>query len=60
MDAPNETHSVLVGYILPMFGLMGIHRFHMGKWITGIIYLFTAGLLGLGLLYDLSGARMGR
>jgi hypothetical protein len=25
----------------------------MGKWVTGIIYLLTGGLLGFGLLYDL-------
>jgi hypothetical protein len=25
----------------------------MGKWITGIIFLLTGGLLGIGLLYDL-------
>ena len=46
MPHDNETHSVLVGHILWIFGFMG-------KWITGIIYLLTGGLLGLGLLYDL-------
>jgi len=24
----------------------------MGKWITGILYLFTLGFFGLGVLYD--------
>ena len=39
--------------LLAFLGLFGLHRFYMGKWITGIIYLFTAGLLGIGYLYDL-------
>jgi hypothetical protein len=25
----------------------------MGRWISGIIWLFSGGLFGLGLLYDL-------
>ena len=24
----------------------------MGKWITGLLYLITLGLCGLGILYD--------
>jgi TM2 domain-containing membrane protein YozV len=53
VNTPNETHSVLVGYILWIFGFMGAHRFYFGKWITSIIYLLTGGLVGVGLLYDL-------
>nr|MBV6629095.1 TM2 domain-containing protein [Oceanococcus sp. HetDA_MAG_MS8] len=38
--------------LLTFLGVFGIHRFYMGKWVTGLIYLFTVGLLGLGILYD--------
>ena len=39
--------------LLTFLGLFGIHRFYMGKWFTGIVYLLTGGLLGIGYLYDL-------
>ena len=38
--------------LLTFLGLLGIHRMYLGKWITGILYLLTVGLLGLGYLYD--------
>lgn len=38
--------------LLTFFGLLGVHRMYMGKWITGIVYLLTAGLFGIGYLYD--------
>lgn len=25
---------------------------YMGKWVTGVVYLLTCGLLGIGVLYD--------
>jgi len=39
--------------LLTFFGLFGIHRFYMGKWFTGILYLLSGGILGIGYLYDL-------
>jgi TM2 domain-containing membrane protein YozV len=42
----------LAWIFLTFLGLFGIHRFYMGKWITGIVYLLTGGLVGLGVLYD--------
>jgi TM2 domain-containing membrane protein YozV len=39
--------------LLTFLGLFGIHRFYMGKWLTGIVYLLTGGIFGLGYLYDL-------
>jgi len=42
-----------LGWILLTFlGLFGIHRFYMGKVGTGIIYLLTGGLFGIGWIYD--------
>ena len=41
------------GWVLLTFlGLFGIHRMYMGKWISGILYLLTGGILGIGLIYD--------
>ena len=38
--------------LLTFLGLLGLHRMYMGKWLTGILYLCTLGLFGLGILYD--------
>lgn len=42
----------LAWILLTFLGLFGIHRLYMGKWISGIIYLLTGGIFGLGYIYD--------
>jgi TM2 domain-containing membrane protein YozV len=39
--------------LLSFLGVFGLHRFYMGKWFTGFIYLVTLGCLGIGIFYDL-------
>lgn len=39
--------------LLTFLGVFGIHRFYLGKWLTGILWLLTVGLFGFGLLYDM-------
>ena len=53
MSSTNETHSVLVGYILWILWIMGAHRFYFGRPISGTIWFFTAGLLLIGWIIDL-------
>jgi TM2 domain-containing membrane protein YozV len=38
--------------LLTFLGVFGIHRFYLGKIITGVIYLLTGGVLLLGVIYD--------
>ena len=38
--------------LLTFLGVLGIHRFYMGKWGTGILYLLTGGGFLIGVVYD--------
>jgi len=43
-----------VAWLLLVFlGFLGIHRFYMGKILTGILWLATGSLCGVGWLYDM-------
>ena len=53
MNQANDTHSLFVGYVLWIFGFLGAHRFYFGRPVSGTIYLFTLGLLGIGWIIDL-------
>lgn len=48
-----KTHSLVIGYLLWIFGFMGAHRFYYGRPVSGTIYFFTLGLFFIGWLVDL-------
>lgn len=50
---PGPIDYNLAWILLVFLGLFGVHRMYMGKWLTGILYLFTGGLFGLGYIYDM-------
>lgn len=50
---PYSKSSALLMWFAWIFGFGGIHRIYLGKPITGVIYLLTWGLFGVGQVYDL-------
>lgn len=49
---PGRYDYSITWLLLTFLGVFGIHRFYLGKWISGIIWLCTGGLFTLGYLYD--------
>lgn len=53
-EAPAGTKNKWISVFLCLiFGVFGAHRFYEGKILSGLLYLFTAGLCGIGWLIDL-------
>jgi len=49
-------YSVGLAYLLWLlsgFGALGFHRFYLGKIPSGVLWMCTGGLFGLGSIYDL-------
>ena len=52
--APRKSKMVaLILCIIGFFGLGGLHRLYVGKVGSGILYLFTYGICGIGTIVDL-------
>lgn len=48
-------YNVGIAYLLWFlsgFGILGFHRFYLGKIPTGILWMFTGGLGAVGAIYD--------
>jgi TM2 domain-containing membrane protein YozV len=50
---PGRLDYTLAWFLLLLLGVFGVHRFYLSKWITGVLYLLTGGLVGVGIIYDL-------
>ncbi|WP_319585535.1 TM2 domain-containing protein [uncultured Desulfobulbus sp.] len=50
---PGPIDYNLAWLLLVFLGMFGVHRLYMGKVWTGILYLLTFGIFGLGYIYDM-------
>lgn len=53
----DKTAAILITFF---FGVLGVHRFMAGKIGTGVIWLLTGGVLGIGWLVDFIMVCMGK
>ena len=60
-DEPDASpHSRLVALVLcVLLGYFGVHRFYVGKIGTGILWLLTGGMFGIGYVVDIIMIAMG-
>lgn len=47
-----STRKAYLLWLLTIVGLNGIHRFYLGKKVSGVIWLLTFGIVGIGQLID--------
>ncbi len=45
----NKWIALLLCFFL---GFLGAHKFYEGKILLGIVYIFTVGFLGIGIIFD--------
>lgn len=54
IETPISDKSRGLAFVICLiFGLLGFHRFYLGKMGSGVIYFFTLGILGLGWIFDI-------
>ncbi len=50
---PRQTGIAYLLWLGGFVGLAGLHRFYMGRWVSGTIWLLTGGFCFVGQLIDL-------
>jgi TM2 domain-containing membrane protein YozV len=50
---PGPIDYNLAWLLLVFLGMFGVHRLYLGKIWSGILYLLTFGVFGLGYIYDM-------
>ena len=53
MTRKKETGLAYLLWVAGFFGFSGLHRMYMGRWVSGLIWLFTGGLCMVGQIVDL-------
>jgi TM2 domain-containing membrane protein YozV len=47
-------YDLAIAYLLWFFlGALGVHRFYLNRPVSGVIYLLTGGIFGIGWLVDI-------
>ena len=52
MQEPKSVGLAYIFWLLSFVLISGVHRFYLGKWITGLIWLLTGGLFFIGTIID--------
>lgn len=52
MEHKSQKSYVTTYWLRAFLGIFGAHRFYVGRWITGIIWLLTLGCLFIGSFVD--------
>lgn len=59
MPAISQKSKVTALLLCIFLGGLGIHRFYVGKTGSGILYLLTAGVFGIGWIVDIFSIALG-
>ncbi len=51
--AQKDTGTVYLLWAAGLLGFCGIHRFYLGRPLSGILWFLTGGLCGIGQIVDL-------